>query len=664
MPITVCGRSDMRARMTKCVGMHRLATRILSFSGSSGSATRSSGNTPSLEGRSPGAVAAAAAVATMTSTSSSLTAPEAAKPTPAPGVNQPKPDFVWTRHWWPLIPVDYLKPDRPNPVTLLGITMVVWRDAGGRWRVFRDRCPHRLAPLSEGRVESDGSLSCAYHGWRFDGSGACRRIPQAVDAASEAAACSSRRSCATAYPARVEFNMLWVWPDASPDAEAAAAATELVVSNDLRRRDNPGGTNFSWFMRDLPYSYEILLENLTDPSHLPFSHHGHSPALARDKGGAMPMKPSQDVTTAAAGAESPTPPPQWARPDGPDFEFDFRGNISPDATISVHMPHQVMYTYRLGPQFQIRMELFAVPVAPGRSRFFSFYSRIPIRFSPQKLLTGGVVQAAKYLLYVWDPVVLSHLSTHEILDGDSVFLSVQDEVVQEAEERAAITATVPGGDPVVTAKDAAAAAANGGGAARSASTLLSRLYYMPAQADAAVQAGRRWIEERAGGAPFRARQQQLLAGRAATIGAATDISGSAETLTTGGLVGLLAADKVPGEAPDPQRRRHLLSRYEQHTRHCPSCSKRLQQLQQMVAAAAAVQKICLLGMCVAGGALSAVLAVAAAAAAAPAAVPWALPAAALAGSAALWAVAGGLAAAAETVSKMFIFQDHVHADKN
>ncbi|EFJ50048.1 hypothetical protein VOLCADRAFT_89016 [Volvox carteri f. nagariensis] len=205
------------------------------------------------------------------------------------------------RHWWPLIPVDYLKPDRPNPVTLLGITMVVWRDAGGRWRVFRDRCPHRLAPLSEGRVEPDGSLSCAYHGWRFDGSGACRRIPQAVDAASEAAACSSRRSCATAYPARVEFNMLWVWPDASPDAEAAAAATELVVSNDLRRRDKqfkeysssmesprPSASSqkpplpLAWYVRQVPYSYEICMENVLDPSHLPYSHHGHSPQLKRD----------------------------------------------------------------------------------------------------------------------------------------------------------------------------------------------------------------------------------------------------------------------------------------------------------------------------------------------------------------------------------------------
>ncbi len=36
----------------------------------------------------------------------------------------------------------------------------------------------RLAPLSEGRLESDGTLQCAYHGWTFNGEGACTRIPQ------------------------------------------------------------------------------------------------------------------------------------------------------------------------------------------------------------------------------------------------------------------------------------------------------------------------------------------------------------------------------------------------------------------------------------------------------------------------------------------------------
>ncbi len=59
--------------------------------------------------------------------------------------------------------VELMDPKRPNPVTLLGQDYVAWYDApAASWRLSQDRCPHRLAPLSEGRVEADGSLACSY----------------------------------------------------------------------------------------------------------------------------------------------------------------------------------------------------------------------------------------------------------------------------------------------------------------------------------------------------------------------------------------------------------------------------------------------------------------------------------------------------------------------
>ena len=55
------------------------------------------------------------------------------------------------------------------------------------YRCFEDRCPHRLAPLSEGRIEpKDGSLYCNYHGWRFNGDGSCAGIPQLDPSAASA----------------------------------------------------------------------------------------------------------------------------------------------------------------------------------------------------------------------------------------------------------------------------------------------------------------------------------------------------------------------------------------------------------------------------------------------------------------------------------------------
>jgi phenylpropionate dioxygenase-like ring-hydroxylating dioxygenase large terminal subunit len=65
---------------------------------------------------------------------------------------------------------------RPLAATLLGEPLALFRDAQGRAQALADRCAHRNLALSRGRVV-DGALECAYHGWRYAGSGACTRVP-------------------------------------------------------------------------------------------------------------------------------------------------------------------------------------------------------------------------------------------------------------------------------------------------------------------------------------------------------------------------------------------------------------------------------------------------------------------------------------------------------
>ncbi|KAI5935406.1 Apoptosis-inducing factor 3 [Manis javanica] len=66
--------------------------------------------------------------------------------------------------------------DAPLGVQLLDQPLVLWRDPQGLVRVFVDRCPHRGARLSMGRVEN-GHLECPYHGWQFADSGQCVKVP-------------------------------------------------------------------------------------------------------------------------------------------------------------------------------------------------------------------------------------------------------------------------------------------------------------------------------------------------------------------------------------------------------------------------------------------------------------------------------------------------------
>lgn len=74
------------------------------------------------------------------------------------------------RWFHPVLPADTLG-RTPAPVRLGGRRFVLWRDAAGVAHGLLDRCAHRFAPLSAGRVRPDGRLACPYHGWHFDGAG-------------------------------------------------------------------------------------------------------------------------------------------------------------------------------------------------------------------------------------------------------------------------------------------------------------------------------------------------------------------------------------------------------------------------------------------------------------------------------------------------------------
>ncbi|CAJ1370445.1 unnamed protein product [Effrenium voratum] len=181
--------------------------------------------------------------------------------------------FVWEKAWYPLAVVEDLDDTRPTPLTLLGEDLVVWKDGEGQWRVFEDRCPHRSVPLSEGRVEKDGTLLCSYHGWRFNGEGKATEIPQAMKASKERLL-ENPRACAAARPAQVRLGVLWVWGESGPDAALESALLEPNLPTEL---EDPAmkdrATAGVWSHRDMPYGWEVAFENVTDPAHVAVAHH-------------------------------------------------------------------------------------------------------------------------------------------------------------------------------------------------------------------------------------------------------------------------------------------------------------------------------------------------------------------------------------------------------
>ena len=81
------------------------------------------------------------------------------------------------RYWHPVAIAADLTPENPTKfVRILGENLVLFVTPKGEAGLLHDRCSHRGASLSYGRVEERG-LACAYHGWLYDPKGNCLETP-------------------------------------------------------------------------------------------------------------------------------------------------------------------------------------------------------------------------------------------------------------------------------------------------------------------------------------------------------------------------------------------------------------------------------------------------------------------------------------------------------
>ncbi|XP_020578418.1 protochlorophyllide-dependent translocon component 52, chloroplastic-like isoform X2 [Phalaenopsis equestris] len=275
--------------------------------------------------------------------------------------------FDWYAHWYPVAPVRDLDKRAPRAVRVLGIDLVVWWDReGDQWRVFDDRCPHRLAPLSEGRIDSWGRLQCVYHGWCFDGAGSCKIIPQAPENGPQVH--TSSKACATSYPCCVQNKILWFWPRSEPqhkDILSKSKPPSVSELDDLSYTCNMG-------MRDMPYGYEVLIENLMDPAHVPYAHHKilripeRPPSLTRDREGGIPL----DITIEKFHINGYLAKQQfgYGKFVAPCLYYSSPPSGSSNGSVS-SSNSQTMPTHSfLKRQRRALLVFFCIPVSPGRSR--------------------------------------------------------------------------------------------------------------------------------------------------------------------------------------------------------------------------------------------------------------------------------------------------------
>jgi phenylpropionate dioxygenase-like ring-hydroxylating dioxygenase large terminal subunit len=158
-------------------------------------------------------------------------------------------------HWHPVASSDSVGA-APVGARLLEDDIVLWRDETSRLHAWADRCPHRGAKLSLGRVEA-GRLECAYHGWQFDAEAQCRHVPALPDFVPPAG------HRAHAYEVCEAHGLAWV--RITPSRVALPA---FEAEGDTRLRKVNCGPY------EVAASAPRILENFLDLSHFAFVHEG------------------------------------------------------------------------------------------------------------------------------------------------------------------------------------------------------------------------------------------------------------------------------------------------------------------------------------------------------------------------------------------------------
>ena len=161
-------------------------------------------------------------------------------------------------HDWYVIAASRDLQRTPIPVTLNGLPLVTFRDGRGQSVALLDRCAHRNAPLSAGRVV-DGNIQCHYHGWQFDGAGVCRAVP---------GLCTEPDHPARRVPSfACRDSQGWVWVYSEPDV------TPETEPYDIPCADDPGYLTIREHL-EMPGPLDAVAENALDVPHTAFVHAG------------------------------------------------------------------------------------------------------------------------------------------------------------------------------------------------------------------------------------------------------------------------------------------------------------------------------------------------------------------------------------------------------
>ncbi|KPG01291.1 vanillate O-demethylase oxygenase [Rhodopseudomonas sp. AAP120] len=171
--------------------------------------------------------------------------------------------------WYPVVWADRVGRELTRH-TVLEEPIVIYRLQDGGIAALQDACPHRLAPLSLGRLKGD-DIECGYHGMTFDCAGKCVLIPgQDI---------IPGRALVRAYPVQVKYGLVWLYMGDARNADPSKIFH-------IEQYDDPAWHAVQGDTLRIECNYLSLCDNLLDPAHVTFV---HATTLGTPAGASVPV---------------------------------------------------------------------------------------------------------------------------------------------------------------------------------------------------------------------------------------------------------------------------------------------------------------------------------------------------------------------------------------
>jgi phenylpropionate dioxygenase-like ring-hydroxylating dioxygenase large terminal subunit len=185
--------------------------------------------------------------------------------------------------------------------TVLGRCLLLFRDSSGAAKALLNRCPHRFAPLSGGRI-AQGTVRCGYHGLAFDGEGRCIENPHgAITSAIHV----------RSFPTIERHQAVWVWMGL-PDADISLIPDLSFID------ETPSTARITGYL-PTQADYQLVSDNILDLSHADYLHPTSLGGMMtgaktsiREEGGAVTVEWLAENCTAPPAFYSMVPPPARA----------------------------------------------------------------------------------------------------------------------------------------------------------------------------------------------------------------------------------------------------------------------------------------------------------------------------------------------------------------